>query len=90
MAKSEHSEARYDMQEVEMGQVYTWHPESVEVVCSCGERLTLTASSRTTCAACGADHEAAADEGLEGKRLGDKAAHPWSYAGDREGVGLQY
>ena len=89
MAKSEHTEARYDMQEVEMGQVYTWRPESVEVECSCGERLILTAS-RTTCGGCGADHEVAASEGLEDKRLGDKAAHPWRYAEDREDAGLQY
>ncbi|MCA1719029.1 MAG: hypothetical protein LC781_20120 [Actinobacteria bacterium] len=89
MAKSEHTEARYDMQEVDMGQVYTWRPESVEVECSCGERLTLTAS-RTTCGGCGADHEVAASEGLEGKRLGDKASHPWRYAEDREDAGPQY
>ena len=86
---SEHTEASYDVQEVEMGQVYTWRPESVEVECSCGERLTLTAS-RTTCDECSADHEAAASEGLEGKRLGDKAAHPWSYGEDREAAGLPY
>jgi hypothetical protein len=49
LAKSEHTEARYDVQEVEMGQVYTWRPESIEVECDCGERLTLTASA-TTCA----------------------------------------
>jgi hypothetical protein len=89
LAKSEHTEARYDMQEVEMGQVYTWRSESVEVECSCGERLTLTAS-RTTCGGCGADHEVAASEGLEGKGLGDKAAHPWRYAEDREDAGLPY
>ena len=29
MAESEHTEARYDVQEVEMGQVYTWCPESI-------------------------------------------------------------
>ncbi len=90
MAQSKHTEARYDMQEVEMGQVYTLHPESVEVVCSCGERLTFTASSKTTCGGCGADHEGAAEEGLEGKQLGDKAAHPWNYGEDREDLGLQY
>ena len=89
MAKSKHTEARYEMQEVEMGQVYTWHPESVEVECSCGERPILTAST-TTCASCGADHEGAATEGLNGARLGDKAAHPWRYAEDREDTGLSY
>ena len=57
--------------------------------CSCGERLTLTAS-RTTCGGCGADHEVAASEGLEGERLGNKAAHPWTYTGDRGDAGLSY
>jgi hypothetical protein len=89
LAKSEHTEAHYDVQEVEMGQVYTWRPESVEVECSCDERLTLTASS-TTCGGCGADHEVAASEGLEGERLGNKAAHPWNYTEDRGDAGLSY
>ena len=65
LPKSEHTEAHYDMQEVEMGQVYTWHPESVVVECDCGERSTLTAPT-TTCGGCGADHEAAARAGLDG------------------------
>jgi hypothetical protein len=86
---SEHTEASYEVQEVEMGQVYTWRPEHIEVECDCGERLTLTAS-RTTCNACGADHQVAASEGLEGERLGDKVAHPWRYTEDREDAGLPY
>jgi hypothetical protein len=89
LAMSEHTEASYEVQEVEMGQVYTWRPEHIEVECDCGERLTLTAS-RTTCNACGADHEVAASEGLEGERLGDKAAHPWRFTVDREDAGLPY
>jgi hypothetical protein len=89
LAKSEHTEASYDVQEVEMGQVYTWRPESIEVECDCGERPTLTAST-TTCGACGADHEVAASEGLDGERLGDEAAHPWNYTEDRGDAGLSY
>jgi hypothetical protein len=89
LAKSEHTEARYDVQEVEMGEVYTWRAESIVVECDCGERLTLTAST-TTCDACGADHEAAAREGLDGERLGDEAAHPWSYGEDRGDAGPPY
>lgn len=85
----EHTEASYEVQEVEMGQVYTWRPESVEVDCDCGDRPTLTAST-TTCGGCGADHETAASEGLDGERLGDKAAHPWRYTEDREDAGLSY
>jgi hypothetical protein len=44
----EHTEARYEVQEVEMGEVYTWRSESIVVECACGERPTLTASM-TTC-----------------------------------------
>ena len=89
MPKSEHTEAHYDMQEVEMGQVHTWHPESVVVECDGGERSTLTAST-STCGGCGADHEAAARAGLDGGRSEDQAAHPWRYAEDREEAGLPY
>ena len=90
MAESEHTEAHYDMQEVEMGEVYTWRPESVVVECGCGERPTLTAST-TACEGCGADHEGAAREGLDGGWSGAEAAHhPWRYAKDREDGGLPY
>ncbi len=89
MAEREHTEAHYDVQEVEMGQVYTWRPESIAVECDCGERLSLTASN-TTCGGCGADHESATREGLDAGRSGDEAAHPWRYAEDREDSGLPY
>jgi hypothetical protein len=89
LAESEHTEARYDVQEVEMGQVYTWCPESIMLECCCGERPPLTAYT-TTYGECGANHEAAAREGLDGRRLGDAAAHPWRYAEDREDAGLPY
>jgi uncharacterized low-complexity protein len=75
----EHTEARYDVQEVEMGKVYRWCPEGVVVECDCGEKASLTTTSKTTCGRCGADHEAAAREGLVGGRLGDEALHPWHY-----------
>ena len=89
MTNTEHTQAHYDVQEVEMGEVYTWRPESVVVECDCGERPTLTAST-TTCGGCGADHKAVAREGLSDGRLGDEAMHPWRYAEDREDVGLPY
>jgi hypothetical protein len=89
LAKSGHTEAHYDVQEIEMDQVYTWRPESVVVECDCGERLTLTATA-TTCGACGSDHEAAVREGLDGERLGDEAAHPWRYGRPRGDAGLPY
>lgn len=74
----EYTEARYDMQEVEMGKVYSWRPEGVVVECDCGEKAALTAST-TTCGECGANHEAAALEGLAGRELKDEALHPWRY-----------
>ena len=86
MATSEHTEAGYDVQEVEMGQVYTWRPESIVVECDCGQRPTLTTSA-TTCGGYGADHAAVVREGLDGERLGDEAAHPWSCTEDRGDAG---
>jgi hypothetical protein len=72
-----------------MGEVYTWRPESVGVECDCGEISTYTVFL-TTCGGCGADHEAAAREGLVAERLGDEALHPWRHAEDREGTRLLY
>jgi hypothetical protein len=89
LAKSEHTEAAYDVQEVETGQVYTWRPESIEVECDCGERPTLTTSA-TTCGGCGAHHAAAVREGLDGERLRDEAAHPWRYTEDRGDAGWSH
>ena len=56
--------------------------------CCCGERPSLNAYT-TTYGECGANHEAAR-RGLNGRRLGDAAAHPWRYAEDREDAGLPY
>lgn len=78
----EHTEARYDAQEVEIGVVYAWRPESVVVECDCGEGSALIASA-TACGGCGGDHEAVAREGLIAGRPGDEALQPWRYAGDR-------
>jgi hypothetical protein len=41
----ERVEARYEIQDVEMGKVYKWRPESILVECECGERLSLSASA---------------------------------------------
>jgi hypothetical protein len=38
----ERVEAHYEIQDVEMGKVYRWCPESIVVRCVCGERLSLT------------------------------------------------
>ena len=85
----ERAEARYDVQEVEFGEVYKWRPESVVVECGCGKELTLTAAS-TACGECGADHGAVMREEPTGRQLGDEALRPWRYSEDREDSGLPY
>ncbi len=85
----EHTEARYEVQEVEMGEVYTWRPESVVVECDCDESPTPTAST-TTCGGCGADHKAVVQEWLDVERLGDEAVHPWHYVEDSGDARLPY
>ena len=85
----ERVEARYDVQEVEFGEIYKWRPESVVVECGCGEEPTLTAST-STCGECGADHGTVMREESTARRLGDEALHPWRYSEDREDAGLPY
>ncbi len=83
----ERSGGRYEVQDVEFGQVYKWCPECVVVECDCGE-MTILTPSMATCR-CGADHTALV-RGEHVTRRGDEALHPWRYAGDREGMGLPY
>jgi len=71
-----HIEAHYEVQDVQMGKVYRWCPESVVLKCECGEKLVLTASSSTICGECGADHEAIVEEALE-SRSGAEVYRPW-------------
>ena len=84
----ERNAGRYEVQELELGMVYSWRPEHIVVECDCGTRLTLTASA-TVCK-CGADHKAVVREELKDRRLEDPTLHPWRYAGDREDVGLPF
>jgi hypothetical protein len=75
----ERVEARYEVQDVEMGKVYRWRPESVVVECEeCGENLTLSASKHT-CEECGADHRPVVEEVLEAppKDTKEEVVHPW-------------
>jgi hypothetical protein len=67
--------AHYEVEDVQMGKVYRWCPQSVVLECTCGEQLTLTAF-KTTCPECGADHEAIAQEMLVA-RPEDEGDHPW-------------
>lgn len=47
MRTIEHTMGPYEVQDVQYGKVYRWHPESVMVECEqCGQRSTHTRSSR--------------------------------------------
>ena len=72
----ERVDAHYEIQDVPMGKVYRWCPESVVVECEeCAENTTLTASKRA-CGKCGADHRAFVEEVLEAYPE-DEVKHPW-------------
>ena len=71
----ERVQAHYEVQDVAMGKVYRWRPESIVVECTCGELLTLSAF-RSTCPECGGVHAAISEEMLVA-RPEDKGDHPW-------------
>ena len=80
----------YETQDVEMGTVYRWCPQSVLIECECGETTILTTSG-TTCRECGAEHRALAQEDFADHRSeGNEDLHPWCYAKDREGAGIPF
>jgi hypothetical protein len=72
----ERLEAHYEVQDVEMGKVYRWWPESVVVECKCGKRPTLTAFKKA-CGECGADHRAIVEGVLEARPEEEEVDHPW-------------
>jgi len=67
--------AHYEVQDLPMGKVYRWCPQSVVLECTCGEELSLTAF-KTTCPHCAADYAAIAEAKLVA-RPEDKGDHPW-------------
>ena len=84
----ERVDARYDIQELQVGKVYKWRPESLLIECECGQRTTLTVSD-TTCEECAKEHidlleEALRDQRKRQRRLGEEDLHPWRYAEDSE------
>jgi hypothetical protein len=85
------AQARYEVQDVELGKVYKWRPERIVIECLCGQRLSLTAS-KTTCVECGTDHELAVKEALTEGHQSDQILHPWRYyySEDREGASLPF
>lgn len=73
----EHVEARYEVQNVEVGKVYRCCPESVLIECGCGKMLALTVH-RTACSKCGAAHTALTEELLDPSCPEYKVDHPCS------------
>ena len=79
-----HTKGHYETEDLEVGRVYKWCPESVTIECEeCGKKSTHTRlsliSSLTTCE-CGKDDTARIREELVIQVLDeDKALHPWRY-----------
>jgi hypothetical protein len=72
-------QAHYEVQNVEMGKVYRWHPESIVVECECGETVTLTAQ-KNACRECGADQRAIVKVVLGARpeeEEEEEVEHPW-------------
>ena len=84
----ERTEGRYEVLEVEFGEVYRWLPERVVVECECGRTQSLT-TSETTCY-CGSDHAAVVREELSAKRVGNEPPHPWRHLHYSEGTGIPF
>src|SRR5918997_704220 len=76
----ERLQPRYEVQDVELGEVYKWRPERIVLECRCGHTLSLTASN-TSCAECSTDHEQAVTEASNRDRRhqSDHTLHPWRY-----------
>src|SRR5215213_3467606 len=76
----ERVQAHYESREMPFGKVYEWHPATVDLECECGEKVTLSATSSTTCSGCGADLSTFVNEITEREgRLPDNLTHPWFY-----------
>jgi hypothetical protein len=86
----ERVQARYEVQEVEFGKVYKWRPERVVVECLCGQRLSLTASTTSSCVECGTDHTRALKEGSTDGWQSDENLHPWRYSEESGDIGLPF
>jgi hypothetical protein len=86
----------YDVQEVQFGRVYGWHPESVVVECRCGKRMTLKRwdiiDSPPDCE-CGKDHTASIREEVVVELLDEDyeaTHHPWRYWRTSEDAGIPF
>ena len=53
----EYVEAGYEVEEVEMGTVYMWCPESAVIECDCGQSFTVEGTAKAaSCPRCDAEH----------------------------------
>ena len=46
----------YEIEEVEMGTLYRWCPESVVIECDCGQSFTVEGAKAASCPRCDAEH----------------------------------
>jgi hypothetical protein len=86
----------YEVEEVELGRVYRWHPESVVIECKCGKRTTLKRrdiiDSMPDCE-CGKDHTASIREELVLQLIDEEYEahhHPWRYWHTTKETGLPF
>jgi hypothetical protein len=87
----------YEVEEVEFGNVYSWHPESVVVECrACGKRMALkrwdVIDSVPDCE-CGKGHTARIREELVIELLDEDYEphhHPWRYWHTSEDTGIPF
>jgi hypothetical protein len=86
----ERVQPHYEVQEMEFGKVYKWRPERVVVECQCGQRLSLTASTTSSCVECGTDHTIAVKEASTDGWQSDENLHPWRYSEESEDIGLPF
>ena len=71
----EYVEAGYEVEEVEMGTLYRWCPESVVIECDCGHSFTVEGAKEVaSCPRCGVEHRGVA-RGLSGKPLTEEDAY---------------
>jgi hypothetical protein len=91
----EHVEAHYEVQDVDFGKVYKWHPDSAIIECECGKRSTYSQSSLigsvATCE-CGKDHmdPIQEEEFITPLPEDDEALHPWRYEPSSKDTGLPF
>jgi hypothetical protein len=86
----------YDVQEMELGRIYHWCPESVVVECKCGKRLTLKRAdlidAEPDCE-CGMDQTASVREEVVIELLDEDYEfhhHPWRYWHPPKRAGLPF